>query len=115
MRKFVFAILGILIALSPMPGSCDTRNGLANALGALQATDCVTTVAMLRAPNTFERDPLAKPVSHSLPLCLGAAGGLNLLVRKSHIPLWVIRLAIMSEALLVANNERVLIHIRVGK
>lgn len=112
----VFSLLGFLVALYPITGLCDTRNSLSNMLGALQATDCVQTAAFLRAPNTYERDPLAKPVAHSLPLCLVTAGALNLALRNAHGPkLWVLRAAIVLESALVINNNSVLVRIRTGK
>jgi hypothetical protein len=108
-------VLAAILAALPLSASADTRSGLANTFAVVQSADCVTTVALVKAPNTFERDPLAKPVAHSLPLCLAAAGGINLFLRNPHHPLWMLRLGILLESLAVVNNERVLLNIRVGK
>jgi hypothetical protein len=112
----VLLLTACLVAFCGMQVKADTRNGLANALAATQIGDCVTTAALLRAPNTVELDPIARPVAHSLPLCLAAAGGINLLLRNPHGPkTWVLRAAILIESVLIVNNEGVLIRARIGR
>ena len=80
----------------------------ANQLAALQAADCVTTTSII-AHGGYERNPLARAVgaSRSPALCLAEAAAINLVVRRTHSP-FLVRIALITEAGMVANNLNVI-------
>lgn len=103
---FMCFIILTIIFMAKSAGA-DELNDSANVLLQVQLADATTTRAFMERPNTYERNPLARPFTHSDAAAVGLAIGLNLLARRvfKHSPKVIKYLAVL-DALAVGNNVR---------
>jgi hypothetical protein len=110
MLKFLIALFLVLAMSIPAPVLADPTAVAANQLLAAQLADAISTQELLKHPGAFERDPLAKPFTHSYEAQIGAAIALNVAGRIlfKHAP-EVLRVFTYIEGAAVANNVNVII------